>query len=424
MKGRKNVNKTAKHCSVCQENFGDRFSFCPVCGSQLTSVAENVDEIIVAAPRELPNNQATTATAANYAAAPRENAAVKEVVSAPQFEANGTNHANGNGSNGGAIPPRKIVEKGSYNPTMLQTPKNYQQILLAGALAGLLLMMVGATTIYLYELFYLPLDVAAVDVNGDVLPVFGDDETPFKEEKEIERKDTRKGGGGGGGGGNESKPASKGGNPAMAPEPPVFTPNVNRPQVDNPSLPMQSTIQAPIRKAADEGPVGIKNSTSYDPSNGPGSGGGIGTGSGGGVGGGRGTGIGNGIGSGIGNGVGDGIGNNTGSGSSGDIPDFKVVAKKVDPPKPKVTEAYKILSKPSPGYTEEARKLNISGVVRVKVTLSASGQVTNIAPVKGLGGGLTEMAIAAARRIQFTPAKVDGVPISKTLTVEYNFTMY
>ncbi|MDQ4123011.1 MAG: energy transducer TonB [Acidobacteriota bacterium] len=89
-----------------------------------------------------------------------------------------------------------------------------------------------------------------------------------------------------------------------------------------------------------------------------------------------------------------------------------------------VSEPLKILSQPRPGYTEEARKNNVQGTVRVRVTFSASGQVTGVSAVTSLPNGLTEKAIAAARQISFVPAKKNGQPVAVTKVIEYRFTMY
>ena len=83
-----------------------------------------------------------------------------------------------------------------------------------------------------------------------------------------------------------------------------------------------------------------------------------------------------------------------------------------------------ITYKPEPSFTEDARKNNVTGVVRLKAILSASGAVTGISVVKGLPDGLTEKAIAAARQIRFTPAEKDGHTVSQYVTLEYNFNIY
>jgi TonB family protein len=88
------------------------------------------------------------------------------------------------------------------------------------------------------------------------------------------------------------------------------------------------------------------------------------------------------------------------------------------------TERFKITSKPKATYTEDARTNNVEGAVRLKVTLLASGQVGAIRPVSELPFGLTEQAVAAARNIKFQPKRVNGVPQSVIVTIEYNFNLY
>jgi protein TonB len=83
-----------------------------------------------------------------------------------------------------------------------------------------------------------------------------------------------------------------------------------------------------------------------------------------------------------------------------------------------------ITFKPEPGFTEEARKNNVTGVVRLRAILHASGGVQSISVVKGLPDGLTEKAIAAARQIRFTPAEKDGRAVSQYVVLEYNFNIY
>ena len=66
----------------------------------------------------------------------------------------------------------------------------------------------------------------------------------------------------------------------------------------------------------------------------------------------------------------------------------------------------------------------MTGTVRLRLTLSASGQVTGITPVSRLPDGLTEMAIRAAIHIKFIPAIKDGHRVSQYVTIEYNFNIY
>ncbi len=88
------------------------------------------------------------------------------------------------------------------------------------------------------------------------------------------------------------------------------------------------------------------------------------------------------------------------------------------------TSVLKVLSKPCPTYTDAARQNQIEGKVRLRVTFLASGQIGHIVPINNLSDGLTEQAIAAAKEIKFDPATRNGVPISITKIIEYNFTIY
>ena len=63
--------------------------------------------------------------------------------------------------------------------------------------------------------------------------------------------------------------------------------------------------------------------------------------------------------------------------------------------------------------------------VRVfKVVFAKTGQVQNIRVVSGLPYGLTEQATNAARQMKFTPAMIDGNPVSMWIQLEYNFSPY
>jgi TonB family protein len=84
----------------------------------------------------------------------------------------------------------------------------------------------------------------------------------------------------------------------------------------------------------------------------------------------------------------------------------------------------RILHKPRPQYTDEARSNGTEGTVVLRVTFLASGRIGSVQPVKGLDDGLTDQAIAAARRLEFEPAIRNGTPVSVTKTVEYTFSIY
>jgi TonB family protein len=89
-----------------------------------------------------------------------------------------------------------------------------------------------------------------------------------------------------------------------------------------------------------------------------------------------------------------------------------------------VTSRAVLLSKPEPGYTEEARARGTSGVVTLRMALGADGRVSNIEVLEGLPDGLSERAIDAAERIQFAPAQRDARPVSQWVTAEYVFQLH
>jgi TonB family protein len=89
-----------------------------------------------------------------------------------------------------------------------------------------------------------------------------------------------------------------------------------------------------------------------------------------------------------------------------------------------VDQRARVLDKPIPFYTDAARTNAVSGTVVLRAVLASSGQVTNIRVISGLPHGLTERAIAAARKLKFTPAMKDGKPVSQYVQLEYNFSPY
>jgi len=228
-------------------------------------------------------------------------------------------------------------------------------------------------------------------------------------------------GGGGGGGREEQKPASFGKTPqASLTVPQVVAPDPHPPTIKNPVLPVAATVVAdPMLVPPDARNLayGDPKSKSTDVSSGPGTGNGIGTGKGGGIGPGEGGGIGPGRGGNIGGGDYHEGGGGPGGGGGGT--DYnKVFSGK------EVSTKARVLSKPEPQYTEEARKNQVTGTVVLRAVFTSGGQVTQIRAVSGLPNGLTERAIAAARLIRFTPATKDGHAVSMYIQLEYNFNLY
>jgi TonB family protein len=155
---------------------------------------------------------------------------------------------------------------------------------------------------------------------------------------------------------------------------------------------------------------------------------GVGSGRGAGSGGGVGSGTGGGMGTGGGSGVGPGMGVGPGAGVAAPKNNAGGADAPVDYSKPfktsEVTKKAVITSKPEPGFTESARAFGVTGVVRIRAILAATGMVEGVSVVKWLPHGLTQKALDAARRIRFEPAQKDGRPVSQYVTLEYNFNIY
>ncbi len=72
----------------------------------------------------------------------------------------------------------------------------------------------------------------------------------------------------------------------------------------------------------------------------------------------------------------------------------------------------KVLYKPTPVYTAEARSMHLEGVVAVRLKVSADGGVQVEGVTSGLGHGLDEAAVQAVRGTRFKPATdASGAPI-------------
>jgi TonB family protein len=224
--------------------------------------------------------------------------------------------------------------------------------------------------------------------------------------------------GGGGGGLNQQLVAQQGKPPAPS-EIPATIPQL--PPARKQALPMAGIdIDPAVWKNLPFPRYGDPRSTSTALSNGPGDRGGMGTG--------IGTGVGEGKGDGFGPGSDGNIGDGTRGLGSGGMGGGPRSASGSDPnriiPASMAAQRARVLSKPEPQYTEEARRNQISGTVVLRVVFSRSGEVTNIRAIHTLPFGLTEKAIAAARQIRFLPAIQDNRPVSVYMQLEYNFNLY
>ncbi|HEX8843555.1 MAG TPA: energy transducer TonB [Pyrinomonadaceae bacterium] len=226
-----------------------------------------------------------------------------------------------------------------------------------------------------------------------------------------------KAGGGGGGGQQDVLPAQVG----KIPPPSIIPGKIpTTPPTTTPLLPTAGVdIDPALYRNLPYDRFGDPRSTSTATSAGPGTGNGIGSGTGAGIGEGEGVGVGKGRGRNMGGGDPNDGGGGIGGGRGNNGEDLNRIFN----PK-EVTQKARILSRPEPQYTEDARKNQVSGTVVLRAVFSSSGQVTNIRTVSGLPYGLTERAIAAARQIRFSPAMKDGRAVSQYIQIEYNFNLY
>ncbi|MBC7932549.1 MAG: energy transducer TonB, partial [Rubrivivax sp.] len=450
-----------KKCPTCQEDFADKFGFCPVDGTPLGVEAEQFVATSVVSDE-------------SFATMPPASAA-------DSASSNGFSHGeeSGNGFEGGeeTISSHAAPERGLYRLTFIEEegltrrlvrevkevaheaeltwpefkrdPVGFtgrsasaygraswkffsQRNVALATVAAFVAITVIVGGVYVLDQLQ-SRQIASVNPyeNLELVGFVEENEIPKEQEKPDKGAagtEEGKGGGskpkyekpagGGGGGRNEALPASAGKLPTAQLVQPILTANPKPPANPNPHLPMPVTMNVDpllIKEDPRNIPYGLPGSTATTPSSGPGSGGGMGTGSGGGMGQGDGTGLGPGRGSNTGGGDTNLGGGGRGGGGGGDVDYNKPFQQK------EVTRKALITFKPEPGFTEEARKNNVTGVVRLRAVLSASGSVSNVSVIKGLPDGLTEKAISAAKQIRFKAAEKDGRTVSQYIVLEYNF---
>ncbi len=441
------MGKIVKYCSSCDEGFAERFAFCPTCGTTLQAFEMNPVEAGGVAPEEVtaereayaepethlndaPDAALPVVGAASAAliaddvveaghidedeveiSEPDEEDEVPVTIAVPAAAASvfATQAVHADEPRAMKVTP-EALDDGYYITVIEEKGVTQRNMLLLGSTILCLSVAIGAT---IYSLFDKDLGVGAID-EGKLFSAVIVDEPMTVEEEQI-KKDKDKGGGGGGGGRDEEDPVSQG-DLADQSRNPTRPPDAKVPRMDFELVTPPPQTEGDRKFAKNFDRWGDPNSKFAGLSNGPGTGGGQGTGVGTGQGSGRGTGTGSGSGSGSGGGTGDGDGDGTGSGGSdrGGPP----------PVRPPITKDLRIISKTRPGYTDAARQNQITGTVTLRVTFLASGQIGGITTISGLPHGLTEQAIAAARRITFEPKMVNGVPQSISRPVTFTFTIY
>lgn len=416
---------TMKQCPDCKETFSAMFVFCPIDSALLVDEAEINKEpqfdFIISENETLtvPSTGAYHVTMMNDAGLVSR--LVKEIrATAKQIRL--------------AIPEIKQDPVGFVKRTtsdfsqavfrFVTSPNVAASFVIA--LVFMISTVVGIAMLDRYRLSMVAKDDVSKDYEVKILDI------PKVEEQKEGSAGTAKGNGGGsgekdkphggGGGGREEEKEASFGKPPMATDnPPLKTPEAVPPPLTKNPLIVKPTIQGDAVILPEDTrpiPYGVDDSASLDPSNGSG----------------KGDGQGDGKGAGNGNGNGNGKGPGEESNTGGDKPQKGCCGHGGDKGQninydgvfrlPDVSQRARIIFNPQPQYTEEARKNQVQGVVRLAMVLTASGQIQSIRVASGLPDGLTDKAIEAARRIKFIPAQKDGRNVSQYVTVEYNFRIY
>jgi TonB family protein len=84
-----------------------------------------------------------------------------------------------------------------------------------------------------------------------------------------------------------------------------------------------------------------------------------------------------------------------------------------------LTRAPAVVEPATPESPADAKAAGVSGEVVLELDISADGQVLDARIVKPGGHGFDEAAAAAARRLRFSPAEIDGK--AAAVTIEYRF---
>jgi TonB family protein len=401
-----------KRCNACGEEFEDKFSFCPVDGTAFRAVHE-FNLTIVSDTGLIPR-----------LAIELEFVLSQARKSWPSFKRNPIAFT---GSPFSEI--KRVLKQALVRPHVLAASATAMLLVTAIILSVLLLERHSQRRISVVDDSNQLSQTVEIDLGSEEKPrtdsgigANGKGRVGFEQRTgEGSRPIASKAHGGGSGGMNNPSAPSQGRTPQPSIIPaPISTTLARMPPQALPEAGID--IDPALWRKLSFSSYGDPRSKSNTPSNGPGNGGGVGTN--------NGTGIGEGNGPGFGPGRDGNIGGDSkspGGGGNGGAP-------RGDNPNPddqdrvftgdKVTTRARVISKPEPQYTEEARRAQITGTVILRVVFSRTGEVTNIRPMQSLSGGLTAKAIAAARQIRFVPATRNGQAVSMYMQLEYNFNLY
>ncbi|MFZ5893696.1 MAG: TonB family protein [Myxococcota bacterium] len=112
----------------------------------------------------------------------------------------------------------------------------------------------------------------------------------------------------------------------------------------------------------------------------------------------------------------------------------RIAPAPIEPAKPKVLVARvsqeacseelvkaRLLKQAQPKYPASAALANVRGVVRLELEIDEKGVVRNARVLRGLGYGLDEAAVEAAKKIEFRPATLCNKPVSSKFTLAFRY---
>lgn len=102
-----------------------------------------------------------------------------------------------------------------------------------------------------------------------------------------------------------------------------------------------------------------------------------------------------------------------------DVP-FKIVEQMPEYPGGETALMQYLVS--SISYTQMAKEANIQGTIYVSFVIEKDGSVSNVSLLRGLGGGLDEIALEAIRNmLDWSPGKQRGIPVRVEMSVPFKF---
>ncbi len=82
-----------------------------------------------------------------------------------------------------------------------------------------------------------------------------------------------------------------------------------------------------------------------------------------------------------------------------------------------------LTEKAQPDYPLAAQQAGIEGQVTVELNVDPTGAVADVTLKSGLGHGLDEAALAAARRLRFSPGQFEGKPVAVKILYRFTFAL-